>query len=166
MEQNELQAVEVGHPVTNMLMRQACAADMGAADHADAGGATLDGVTGPVTAPDVTGHVTGEGNQVAALVLGDGSLLTMDAQGANIERAPTAEAVEGVDQARDAGDELADHLLEIENLVEGARDAIVRRLEQFDALDERTMRAEAMLLRVDDKLDLLLSHFGLLNTGS
>jgi ubiquinone biosynthesis protein UbiJ len=127
MEQNE-NTVEVGHPITNMLMRQAQNADMGAADHADAAGPSLEAVTGPVTASGVSGHVTGEGDQV--------------------------------DQARAEGDELADHLLEIENLVEGARDAVVRRLEQFDHLDERTMRIEAMLLRLDDKLDRVLTHFG------
>jgi hypothetical protein len=107
MEQND-NAVEVGHPVTNMLMREACAADLGAADHADAGGPTLDGVTGHGTESGSTGHVTEE------------------------------------------GDALADHLLEIENLVEGARDAVVRRLEQFDNLDARAERIEW-------KLDRLLS---------
>jgi len=28
----------IGHPITNMLMREACAGDMGAADHVDGGG--------------------------------------------------------------------------------------------------------------------------------
>jgi hypothetical protein len=145
--------VEVGHPITNMLMRQACAADMGASDHADAGGPELAGV--------------------AALVLSSGGLLTMDAHGANIECAPDADTVEGVacaDQV-DPLDEflekdLREQMSEVGHLVEGARDAIARRLEQFDLVSERTVQNMDLIIEVGGKLDLLLSHFGLINTGS
>lgn len=133
----------VGHPITNMLMREACAADLGAADHADAGG------------PELTG--------VASLVLNSGGLLTMDARGANIERAPAAAAVEGVDHA-DPVDELppalAEALKDAEELFEAGRALVVQTLDKFDTFGEGIGAILAHIVRLEAKVDRVLTHFG------
>lgn len=146
---------EVGHPVTNMLMSQASNTDMSIADHADGAGVSIDvqdmaaqfghAVTGPVTLESDeagTGPVTTDNRPLYPL---------------------------GTEQSYDAPRQLPpeaeEAFLEIENLVEGARDAIVRRLEQFDGVEQRTVVIAADLVRVEGKLDQLLSHFGLINLG-
>ena len=90
---------EIGHPITNMLMREATAGDMATGDHVDGAGAEL--------------------------------------------------AREGVDQVEnELAQEVEEAFTEIEHMVEGARDAIERRLEQFDQVDARLVRIEAMLVRL------------------
>jgi hypothetical protein len=63
--ENEENTGCIGHPITNLLMRAACAADLGAADHADA---------------------------ASVVQLESGGVLTMNRRAANIEIAPAAAA--------------------------------------------------------------------------
>jgi DNA repair ATPase RecN len=100
----------VGHPITNMLMRQAQAGD-----NSEFG------------------------------------------QAAEAARAP--EDVGSGDQVDETVREAAEAFDEFELMLEGVRDEVVRRLDQFDDSNQR-------LIAVEGKLDQLLSHFGLLNTGS
>jgi hypothetical protein len=112
---------EIGHPITNMLIRQATAGDMATGDHLDSVGVDLATTTG--------------------------------------------EALRG-DQVEELPPELADHLQKIDELLERGGEMIMERLEQVDRIEARTATLGCALASVESKLDMLLSHFGLLNTGS
>lgn len=117
----------IGNPITAMLMGQANAGDMSTGDHTDGAGVSL--AEALQRRFGQLGHDTDHADEVTG-------------------HASPGHATEG--------DELADHLLEIENLVEGARDAVVRRLEQFDSMDERNARIEAKLDRVLEGLSIVM----------
>jgi hypothetical protein len=165
MNHSELIAAGIGHPITNLLMSQANAGDMGAADHADAG-AVVDLVE---PAGVVSGHAT-EGQVVqvdyalkyARKTLSEmcyGDMITQEMVNAAAFITGMVDMSDQVDQGA-AGDDLADHLLELENLVEGARDAVVRRLEQFDDIGSRVTRIDARAARIEEMLARMMCHFG------
>jgi hypothetical protein len=113
----------VGHPITNMLMREACAGDLGAADHAD----------------------------------GAGIELTAAAE-------PTVGAVGGDRLTDHLGDELppelAGALKEFEELFENGRALVVQTLDRFDTFGEGIGAILAHIVRLEAKVDRVLTHFG------
>jgi hypothetical protein len=103
----------VGHPITNMLMREACAADLGAADHAD-----------------------GAGVELAAAV------------------------VEPDDLGDELPPELAAAMKDAEEMFEAGRALIVQTLDRFDTFGEGIGAILAHIVRLEAKVDRVLTHFG------